>query len=66
MSNTKQASLFTRAQLVTLIWPLLLEQFLSVSMGFADTFMVSGVSEAAVSSVSLVDSLNILIIQTKF
>ena len=32
-------------------------------MGFADTFMVSGVSEAAVSSVSLVDSLNILIIQ---
>ena len=63
MSNTKQASLFTRAQLVTLIWPLLLEQFLSVSMGFADTFMVSGVSEAAVSSVSLVDSLNILIIQ---
>ena len=63
MSNTKQASLFTRAQLVTLIWPLLLEQFLSVSMGFADTFMVSGVSEAAVSSVSLVDSLNILIMQ---
>lgn len=55
--------LFTRAQLVTLIWPLLLEQFLSVSMGFADTFMVSGVSEAAVSSVSLVDSINVLILQ---
>ena len=39
------------------------EQFLSVSMGMADTLMVSGVGEAAVSSVSLVDSLNILIIQ---
>lgn len=54
---------FTRQQLVSLIWPLLLEQFLSMSMGFADTFMVAGVSEAAVSSVSLVDSLNVLIIQ---
>ena len=55
--------MYTRNQLVTLIWPLFLEQFLSVSMGFADTFMVSGVSEAAVSSVSLVDSLNVLITQ---
>lgn len=63
MEASKQAPLFSRAQLVSLIWPLLLEQFLSVSMGFADTFMVSGVSEAAVSSVSLVDSLNILILQ---
>ena len=36
---------------------------LSVSMGLADTVMVSGVGEAAVSSVSLVDSLNVLIIQ---
>ena len=63
MEQTRQAPVFSREQLVSLIWPLLLEQFLSVSMGFADTFMVSGVSEAAVSSVSLVDSLNILIIQ---
>lgn len=55
--------MFTRKQLTALIGPLLLEQLLSVSMGFADTFMVSGVSEAAVSSVSLVDSINILIIQ---
>ena len=62
MTDTK-APMFTRRQLVTLIWPLLLEQFLSVSMGMADTLMVSGVGEAAVSSVSLVDSLNILILQ---
>ena len=41
------------------IWPLLLEQTLSVTMGMADTLMVAGVGEAAVSSVSLVDSLNI-------
>ena len=62
MTDTK-APMFTRRQLVTLIWPLLLEQFLSVSRGMADTLMVSGVGEAAVSSVSLVDSLNILILQ---
>ena len=58
-----QSPLFTRRALFTLIWPLLLEQTLSVTMGMADTLMVAGVGEAAVSSVSLVDSLNILIIQ---
>ena len=58
-----QAPLFTKRALFTLIWPLLLEQTLSVTMGMADTLMVSGVGEAAVSSVSLVDSLNILFIQ---
>lgn len=69
MSNTKSAEstlsepIFNRQALVRLILPLLAEQFLSVAMGMADTLMVSGVGEAAVSSVSLVDSLNILIIQ---
>ena len=58
-----QGPLFTKRALFTLIWPLLLEQTLSVTMGMADTLMVAGVGEAAVSSVSLVDSLNILIIQ---
>lgn len=58
-----QAPLFSRRKLVTLIWPLFLEQILSVTMGMADTLMVSGVGEAAVSSVSLVDSLNVLIVQ---
>ena len=58
-----KAPIFTRSALVALIWPLFLEQTLSVTMGMADTLMVAGVGEAAVSSVSLVDSLNILIIQ---
>ncbi len=62
-ATQKQAPLFTRASLAALIWPLFLEQTLSVTMGMADTLMVAGVGEAAVSSVSLVDSLNILIIQ---
>ena len=62
-SSTASPPMFTNAQLKALLLPLLLEQFLSVSMGLADTVMVSGVGEAAVSSVSLVDSLNVLIIQ---
>ena len=32
-----QAPLFTKRALFTLIWPLLLEQTLSVTMGMADT-----------------------------
>ena len=62
-NSTTSPPMFTNAQLKALLLPLLLEQFLSVSMGLADTVMVSGVGEAAVSSVSLVDSLNVLIIQ---
>ncbi|HIX90389.1 MAG TPA: MATE family efflux transporter [Candidatus Agathobaculum pullicola] len=45
-----------------LIWPLVLEQVLSITVGLADTIMVSSVGEAAVSGVSLVDMLNVLII----
>ena len=63
VNTTPQAPLFTKRALFTLIWPLLLEQTLSVTMGMADTLMVAGVGEAAVSSVSLVDTLNVLIIQ---
>ena len=61
--DKKREVFYTKQQLARLIWPLLLEQFLAVTMGLADTFMVSSVSEAAVSSVSLVDTLNVLIFQ---
>lgn len=61
--DEKREVFYTKQQLARLIWPLLLEQFLAVTMGLADTFMVSSVSEAAVSSVSLVDTLNVLIFQ---
>ena len=61
--TAQHAPLFSREALRRLLIPLLLEQFLSVSMGMADTIMVAGVGEAAVSSISLVDSINVLIIQ---
>lgn len=54
--------MFTNKDLRKLIIPLIIEQLLVVTVGFADTIMVSSVGEAAVSAVSLVDSINILLI----
>ena len=45
-----------------LLWPLVLEQLLGVTMGIADTVMVTTVGEHAVSGVSLVDVINNLFI----
>ena len=54
--------MFTRQSLKKLIVPLIVEQFLAVMVGMADIMMVSSVGEAAVSSVALVDLINVLII----
>ncbi len=54
--------LFSKKDLVKLIIPLIIEQILSVTVGLADSMMVARVGEAAVSGVSLVDSINILLI----
>lgn len=54
--------LFSNKDLKRLIIPLVIEQLLAVTVGFADTIMVSSVGEAAVSAVSLVDGINILLI----
>ena len=65
MKSSKFTStpLFPRQALVALLLPLIAEQALSVTIGLADTLMVSSVGEAAVSGVSLVDSFNTLMIQ---
>lgn len=54
--------LFTKKQLVQLMVPLVVEQLLAVSVGIADTVMITSVGEAAVSGVSLVDMINSLVI----
>lgn len=55
--------IFSNIDLRKLLIPLIIEQLLNSLMGIIDTLMVSNVSESAVSAVSLVDSINILIIQ---
>lgn len=55
--------LFDRKALLNLVLPLALEQLLQTLMGMADTIMVSRVGSAAISAVSLVDAINVLVIQ---
>lgn len=50
--------MFSRADLRKLLVPLMVEQALAMTIGMADTVMVASCSEAAVSGVSLIDSVN--------
>ena len=59
-STTKQ--LFSKDDLKKLIIPLLFEQALAITVGMADTVMISSAGEAAVSGVSLIDMFNNLIV----
>ena len=59
----KTEDLFSNRQIYRLLWPLLIEQLLNVLVGMVDVVMVASLGEAAVSGVSLVDSINNLVIQ---
>lgn len=54
--------LYSNKDLRKLIIPLVLEQLLAILVGLADTVMIAGEGEAAMSGVSLVDTINILVI----
>lgn len=56
MKLQKNDLLFDNKSLALLIFPLLIEQLLAVFVGMADSIMIASVGEAAVSGVSLVDS----------
>lgn len=62
--ETQQQPVFTQKALLALILPLVVEQILGLTVGMADSIMVSSAGEAAVSGVSLVDSINILLVNT--
>ena len=62
-TSTSDAHLYSNQDLWKLLVPIIVEQLLSSLMGTADTMMVSNVGSAAISAVSLVDSINILVIQ---
>ena len=54
--------MFDSAQLRQLIYPLIIEQVLAITVGMVDTIMISYAGEAAMSGVSLVDMINNLLI----
>lgn len=59
----KNNLMFDQKALRLLLVPVILEQLLNSLMGMADTMMVSNVGSVAISAVSLVDSVNNLLIQ---
>ena len=54
--------LFDNRTLLALILPLIIEQLLAVLVGMADSIMIASVGEPAVSGVSLVDQIMVLLI----
>lgn len=62
MTEPIPSQLFSDRQLKKLIVPMIIEQTLMITVGMIDTGMISGVGEAQVSGVSLVDMINNLII----
>ena len=59
----QQQHMFSNRLICSLLIQVVLEQLLNSIMGTADTMMVSNVGSAAISAVSLVDSINVLVIQ---
>ncbi|MCI6739067.1 MAG: MATE family efflux transporter, partial [Intestinibacter sp.] len=55
--------MFSNSDLRKLILPLVVEQLLLIAVGLVDSIMIASVGEAAVSAVSLVDSIVVLITQ---
>ena len=60
--RTAAGAMFTKEQLRKLILPLIVEQVLAITVGMVDTMMISYAGESAISGVSLVDMINVLLI----
>ena len=60
--EASKTKLFSKDDLKKLIIPLLFEQALAITVGMADTVMISSAGEAAVSGVSLIDMFNNLMV----
>ena len=63
MLENKQLSVdFSPGDLRQLVVPLVIEQLLAITVGLSDSLMVAQVGEAAMSAVSLVDTVNVLLV----
>lgn len=58
----KKEILFDRSKLMKLIIPVVIEQSLSVTVGMADSIMVSKAGEEAISGIGLVNQINVLLV----
>ena len=58
--------IFDNRKLAALLIPLAIDQLLNSFMGTVDTLVVSNLGSAAISAVTLVDSINVLIVQAFF
>ena len=57
----KEDLLFSRKAIIALIIPLIVQQVLNVLVGTVDSVMVSHAGEAAVSGVSLINTLSAMV-----
>lgn len=62
MENKQLTVEFTAQDLRRLVIPLVVEQLLAITVGLSDSLMVAQVGEAAMSAVSLVDTVNVLLV----
>ena len=62
MENKQLSVEFTARDLRKLVVPLVVEQLLAITVGLSDSLMVAQVGEAAMSAVSLVDTVNVLLV----
>lgn len=62
MRKPSAEMLFSKRDVLWIIAPLIAEQFLAMLVGMADSVMIASVGEAAVSAVSLCDSISVLLI----
>lgn len=58
---TPPAGALSARQMIAMTCPLMLEGLLSITVGFVDTLMVSSLGENAISAVSTIDAINVLL-----
>jgi Na+-driven multidrug efflux pump len=62
LNSSRNSLIFSKTDLRRLIIPLMIEQVLALTVGMFDAIMVASAGEAAMSGVSLVDTVAVLII----